>query len=105
MKRASWARFAQLSAVALALVLVLGAGGYGITRGLMSSSTSPCDPHTEGFNIIQVEGTALSHLGGPSGHLFRQVGYEWPPVEPRSLSGEIYADDDVSLYEQALCQQ
>ena len=35
------ARFAQLSAVALALVLTLSAGGYGITRGLLADNPPP----------------------------------------------------------------
>jgi len=39
-KRPTWARFAQLSAVALALVLVLSAGAYGITRGLTAEDSA-----------------------------------------------------------------
>ena len=35
------ARFAQLGAVALALVLVLSVGGYGITRGLLADDPPP----------------------------------------------------------------
>jgi hypothetical protein len=35
------ARFAQLGAVALALVLVLSAGGYGITRGFLTDDPPP----------------------------------------------------------------
>jgi len=94
---------AQLSAVALALAIVLGAGGYGITGGLLSSSTFPRDRPTDGFNIIRVEGTALSRLGEPSGHLFGQGGYEWPQGAGKT-SAEIYVHDDVSLYETARCQ-
>ena len=41
MKWAAWSWVAQLSAVALALVLVLSAGGYGITRGLLTDDPPP----------------------------------------------------------------
>lgn len=76
MKRA---RFAQLSAVALALVLVFAAGGYGITRGFRSSGTSTC-VISNGFNILQYEVPQ-----GESRKTFRTGGYEWPPLTPHAV--------------------
>ena len=49
MKRA---RFAQLSAVALALVLVLSAGVYGITRGLLADNPPPSWGRLEIINLV-----------------------------------------------------
>ena len=49
MKRAG---FAQLGAVVLAFVLVLGAGGYGIARGLTSDADNNVAPPPRGFRII-----------------------------------------------------
>jgi len=71
-KRANWLRVAQLSAVALALVLVLGAGGYGITRGFWSGTKS-CGPPTDGFNIVQFETTVVPVTGGATFYTYSDV--------------------------------
>ena len=57
MKRARWSRVAQLSAVALALVLVLGAGGYGITHGIFSDGSGSDAAHGLGAGKIPTSPT------------------------------------------------
>ena len=47
-----WASFAKLSAVALALLLVVSAAGYGITRGLLSDGSKSEPAHGLGAGKI-----------------------------------------------------
>ena len=68
------------------MVLVVGAGGYGITRGLIADSESACGPPADGFNIIQREVTT-----GERSQLWLGE-YEWPSEEPGTSGIITYPD-------------
>jgi hypothetical protein len=74
------AGFAQLSAVALALAIVLGAGGYGITRGFLSDGTSAIN--VSSFHYVQT--STVTEEGKVRNS--RVEGYYHSPMSVRAIS-------------------
>ena len=72
--------FAQLSVVALALAIVLGAGGYGITRGFLSDGTSAIK--VSSFHYVQT--STVTEEGKDRNS--RLEGYYRSPTSVRAIS-------------------
>ena len=80
MKRTRWATFAQLGAVALALIFVLAAGGYGITRGFLSDGTAAIKASS--FHYVQT--STVTEEGKIRNS--RLEGYYHSPTSVRAIS-------------------